>query len=106
VPRLTAAENIALPLIIEGLDPAERKSRVDAALDAFDLREPRPPPAGRTLRRNSANSVAIARATNLRPTALQADEPTGNHDHRIGAEVIGLAGGPAPCRHYAHRRHP
>src|SRR3989339_197669 len=37
VPRLTAAQNIELPLILEGLAPAERKLRVDAVLDAFDL---------------------------------------------------------------------
>ena len=36
VPRLTAAENIELPLVLEGLAPPERKARVDAALDAFE----------------------------------------------------------------------
>jgi putative ABC transport system ATP-binding protein len=92
VPRLTAAENIELPLILEGVDPAERKARVDAALDAFDLRD-------RALHRPAELSggqrqrVAIARATILRPTALLADEPTGNLDHRIGAEVMALLEG-------------
>jgi len=89
VPRLTAAENIELPLILEGVAPAERTARVDAALDAFDLRD-------RALHRPAELSggqrqrVAIARATILRPTALLADEPTGNLDHRIGAEVMEL----------------
>jgi putative ABC transport system ATP-binding protein len=89
VPRLTAAQNIELPLILEGVAPAERNARVDAALDAFDLRD-------RALHRPAELSggqrqrVAIARATILRPTALLADEPTGNLDHRIGAEVMAL----------------
>ena len=89
IPRLTAAENIALPLILEGISPAERTSRVDAALDAFDLRDrARHRPA--ELSGGQRQRVAIARATILKPTALLADEPTGNLDHRIGAEVMTL----------------
>jgi putative ABC transport system ATP-binding protein len=92
VPRLTAAENIELPLILEGVDPAERTSRVDAALDAFDLHDrARHRPA--ELSGGQRQRVAIARATILKPTALLADEPTGNLDHRIGAEVITLLEG-------------
>ena len=92
VPRLTAAENIALPLILEGIGPDERVSRVDAALDAFDLRDrARHRPA--ELSGGQRQRVAIARATILRPTALLADEPTGNLDHRIGAEVMALLEG-------------
>jgi len=89
VPRLTAAENIELPLMLEGVAPAERKSRVDAALDAFDLKDrARHRPA--ELSGGQRQRVAIARATILRPTAILADEPTGNLDHRIGAEVMAL----------------
>jgi len=89
VPRLTAAENIELPLVLEGVNPAERSARVDAALDAFDLRDrARHRPA--ELSGGQRQRVAIARATILRPTALLADEPTGNLDHRIGAEVMTL----------------
>ncbi|ODU31774.1 MAG: macrolide ABC transporter ATP-binding protein [Thiobacillus sp. SCN 62-729] len=92
VPRLTAAENIELPLMLEGIVPAERKSRVDAALDAFDLRDrARHRPA--ELSGGQRQRVAIARATILRPTALLADEPTGNLDHRIGTEVMELLEG-------------
>ena len=105
VPRLTAAENIELPLILEGVNPAERTSRVGAALDAFDLRD-RAHHRPAELSGGQRQRVAIARATILRPTALLADEPTGNLDHRIGAEVMALAGRPAPCRHHADRRHP
>ena len=89
VPRLTAAENIELPLILEGIAADQRKSRVAAALDAFDLRD-RAHHRPAELSGGQRQRVAIARATILRPTALLADEPTGNLDHRIGAEVMAL----------------
>jgi putative ABC transport system ATP-binding protein len=92
VPRLTAAQNVELPLILEGVNPAERKSRVDAALDAFDLTD-RAHHRPAELSGGQRQRVAIARATILRPTALLADEPTGNLDHRIGAEVMALLEG-------------
>jgi putative ABC transport system ATP-binding protein len=92
VPRLSARENVELPLILEGIAPDERARRVDAALDAFDLRDrARHRPA--ELSGGQRQRVAIARATILRPTALLADEPTGNLDHRIGAEVMALLEG-------------
>ncbi|HEY9097233.1 MAG TPA: ABC transporter ATP-binding protein [Thiobacillus sp.] len=89
VPRLTAAENVELPLILEGIAPAERKSRVNAALDAFELRD-RAHHRPAELSGGQRQRVAIARATILKPTALLADEPTGNLDHRTGAEVVAL----------------
>jgi putative ABC transport system ATP-binding protein len=92
VPRLTAAENIELPLVLEGVPVAERAGRVDAALDAFDLKD-RAHHRPAELSGGQRQRVAIARATILRPTALLADEPTGNLDHRIGAEVMALLEG-------------
>jgi putative ABC transport system ATP-binding protein len=92
VPRLTAAENIELPLMLEGIAPAERKTRVDTALDAFDLKD-RAHHRPAELSGGQRQRVAIARATILRPTALLADEPTGNLDHRIGTEVMELLEG-------------
>jgi putative ABC transport system ATP-binding protein len=92
VPRLTAAENIELPLILEGVPPAERKSRVDQALQGFNLSD-RASHRPAELSGGQRQRVAIARATILRPTALLADEPTGNLDHRIGAEVMALLEG-------------
>ncbi|SET34679.1 putative ABC transport system ATP-binding protein [Nitrosospira multiformis] len=92
VPRLTAAENIELPLILEGIPPAERKSRVDEALRGFNLQD-RAAHRPSELSGGQRQRVAIARATILRPTALLADEPTGNLDHRIGAEVMVLLEG-------------
>jgi putative ABC transport system ATP-binding protein len=92
VPRLTAAENIELPLILNGIPAAERKARVDETLQAFDLSE-RAQHRPAELSGGQRQRVAIARATILRPTALLADEPTGNLDHRIGSEVMALLEG-------------
>ena len=92
VPRLTAAENIELPLMLAGISPAERKARVDEALLGFDLGD-RAQHRPAELSGGQRQRVAIARATILRPTALLADEPTGNLDHRIGAEVMALLEG-------------
>lgn len=89
VPRLTAAENIELPLILEGIAPSERKQQVEATLDAFELRD-RAHHRPSELSGGQRQRVAIARATILKPTALLADEPTGNLDHRTGAEVVAL----------------
>ncbi len=89
VPRLTAAQNIELPLTLEGIAPAERQTRVAAALDAFDLAD-RAHHKPNELSGGQRQRVAIARATILQPAVLLADEPTGNLDHRIGAEVVAL----------------
>jgi len=89
IPRLTAAENIELPLILGGVAPADRKARVEATLDAFELRD-RAHHRPAELSGGQRQRVAIARATILKPTALLADEPTGNLDHRTGAEVVAL----------------
>ena len=92
VPRLTAAENIELPLILAGISPVERKVRVDETLLSFDLRD-RAQHRPAELSGGQRQRVAIARATILRPMILLADEPTGNLDHRIGTEVMALLEG-------------
>ncbi len=89
VPRLTAAENIGLPLILAGVPHSERQSRVDEALRGFDLVD-RSQHRPSELSGGQRQRVAIARATILRPSALLADEPTGNLDHKIGSEVMNL----------------
>lgn len=89
VPRLTAAENIELPLILGDIAPKERKIRVKNALDAFDLFD-RAQHRPSELSGGQRQRVAIARATIMQPTAILADEPTGNLDHQIGAEVMTL----------------
>lgn len=87
VPRLTAAENVELPMILAGISPSERKQRVNAALEPLGL-------LGRAAHRPDQLSggqrqrTAIARATIMRPTILLADEPTGNLDQASGDDVI------------------
>ncbi|KAF0193114.1 MAG: ABC transporter [Gammaproteobacteria bacterium] len=87
VPRLTAAENIELPLMLEGIAPAERKPRVDEVLDALDIRD-RAHHRPDQLSGGQRQRVAIARATIMKPAILLADEPTGNLDQASGKEVI------------------
>ncbi len=87
IPRMTAAENVELPMVLAGIDPAERRRRVAAALAAMGL-------TGRARHRPDQLSggqrqrVAIARATVMRPAIILADEPTGNLDRASGEEVM------------------
>ena len=87
IPRLTAAENIELPLALEGVPPAERKSRVQEVLDALDIAD-RAHHRPEQLSGGQRQRVAIARATIMKPNLLLADEPTGNLDQASGKEVI------------------
>ena len=87
VPRLSAAQNIELPLVLAGLEPAERKRRVDAILDALGLMD-RGHHLPDQLSGGQRQRVAIARATVTEPALILADEPTGNLDHHSGHEVI------------------
>ena len=89
VPRLTAAENIALPMMLAGLPPAERTVRVSQALRNFGL-ENRADHRPDQLSGGQRQRVAIARATVMQPPLLLADEPTGNLDRSTGDEVIHL----------------
>ena len=89
IPRLTAAENIELPLILEGLSITERQARVKAALEQTGLAD-RATHRPAELSGGQRQRVAIARATILGPAVLLADEPTGNLDHKTGAEVVAL----------------
>ena len=87
VPRLTAAENVALPMTLAGITINERKQRVHTALldiGLADRADHRPD----QLSGGQRQRVAIARATIMRPSLLLADEPTGNLDTHSGAEVI------------------
>jgi len=89
VPRLTAAENIALPMILAGIAPAERKARVAQALDDYGLTN-RADHRPNQLSGGQRQRVAIARATIMQPAVLLADEPTGNLDRATGEDVMRL----------------
>ena len=89
IPRLTATENIEIPLILAGMAPQERKTRVSAALKNFGL-EQRSDHRPDQLSGGERQRVAIARATIMQPTVILADEPTGNLDQSTGHQVIQL----------------
>jgi putative ABC transport system ATP-binding protein len=92
VPRLTAAENIALPMTLAGLPPAERQQRVGRALADYGLAD-RAGHRPDQLSGGQRQRVAIARATIMRPAVILADEPTGNLDRATGDEVVQLLEG-------------
>jgi len=89
IPRLTAAENIEMPMVLAGIDNKQRKQKVRQALalvNLLDRAEHRPSQlSGGQLQR-----IAIARAMIMEPTILLADEPTGNLDSKAGLEIIDL----------------
>jgi len=89
VPRLTAAENIALPMTLAGIEPAQRVKRVEQALKDYGLAD-RASHRPDQLSGGQRQRVAIARATIMQPAMILADEPTGNLDRATGEEVMRL----------------
>ena len=89
VPRLTAAENVALPMVLAGIPPVERQRRVERALHDYGLAN-RAGHRPDQLSGGQRQRVAIARATIMQPAMLLADEPTGNLDRATGEEVMRL----------------
>ena len=92
VPRLTAAENIALPMMLAGIAPAERSRRVTQALKDYGLAS-RADHRPDQLSGGQRQRVAIARATIMHPAMILADEPTGNLDRATGEDVMSLLEG-------------
>jgi putative ABC transport system ATP-binding protein len=91
LPRLTAAENVALPLIYAGVSKKERIERALEALDKVGLAE-RSHHKSNELSGGQIQRVAIARALVNNPAILLADEPTGNLDSKTSVEVMEIFG--------------
>jgi len=89
IPRLTAVENVALPLLLKGVEKAERLHRAQEALARVGLSkrlEHRP----YQLSGGQQQRVAVARALIHHPSVILADEPTGNLDAEATHEVLNL----------------
>jgi len=91
LPRLDAVENVALPLVFDGVARRERVERASRLLEAVGLGD-RLEHAPNELSGGQRQRVAIARALVTDPALLLADEPTGNVDSETGARVLDLFG--------------
>ena len=87
VPRLTAAQNVELPLILSDVAPGERRERVSEVLKDYGLTD-RAHHRPNQLSGGQRQRVAIARATVTSPRVILADEPTGNLDRASGLDVV------------------
>ena len=92
VPRLTALENVELPMLFAGIPPAERRERARARLRSVGL-EARAAHRPDQLSGGERQRAALARATVLEPKLLLADEPTGNLDSASGRHVLEILQG-------------
>ena len=89
IPRLTAFENIEMPMILSGMNPKERSEKVSLALEKVGLTD-RSDHKPEQLSGGQRQRVAIARSIVMEPDVLLADEPTGNLDTTSGKEVVKL----------------
>ncbi len=89
IPRLTAAENVEMPMVLSGLNLKERKEKVDNALARVSLTD-RSDHRPEQLSGGQRQRVAIARSIVMEPDVLLADEPTGNLDSISSKEIIKL----------------
>jgi len=87
IPRLSALENVELPLVLAGAALKERRARAREVLDAVGL-SARLSHRPDQLSGGERQRVAIGRAIVMKPGLLLADEPTGNLDSKSGAEIV------------------
>jgi len=87
IPRLTALENVELPLVLTGAAPRARRERASAILESVGLKA-RLTHRPDQLSGGERQRVAIGRAIVMQPSFLLADEPTGNLDTRSGNEIM------------------
>ena len=87
IPRLTALENVELPLVLAGAAPRERRERATQVLTSVGL-GPRLRHRPDQLSGGERQRVAIGRAILMQPSFLLADEPTGNLDSKSGGEIM------------------
>ncbi|MGN0322136.1 MAG: ABC transporter ATP-binding protein [Oliverpabstia sp.] len=89
IPKLTAYENVELPLIYQGIKSSERQQRVEDALKRVSLTA-RSHHYPTELSGGQQQRVAIARAIAARPSLILADEPTGNLDSKTTREIMDI----------------
>jgi len=89
IPRLTAAENIEIPMILAGMSKQVRSEKVNKALSRVNLTD-RSDHRPEQLSGGQRQRVAIARSIVMEPKVLLADEPTGNLDSSSGKEIVKL----------------
>ncbi|MBS3070601.1 ABC transporter ATP-binding protein [Candidatus Micrarchaeota archaeon] len=89
IPSLTAQENVALPLVFQGVENEERNARAKVILDAVGLQD-KLGSKPTQLSGGQQQRVAIARALVVEPEVVLADEPTGNLDSKTGMEILSM----------------